>query len=253
MSENKAKVLLIVEGAKTDKKLMKKLFDIYGISATHSIVSYNTNIYTLYKKMFEDNAPEDMDIQNVLLSSLKEEDPHNADSIKILKDNYSDIILIFDLDPQDPEFSREHIEQMQDYFSESTDMGKLYINYPMVEAFYHMGVIPDETFYERIVNAEDIPDYKTTVSNETVKHDYRKFAVDKSECDHVIKQNIAKAYMLINNRIALDTKVHYNDIADKESDILKFQLNELETHSFIYVLCCCVFYICSYNPKLVYD
>ena len=35
---------------------------------------------------------------------------------------------------------------MAEYFTESSDMGKLYINYPMVEAFYHMKSIPDNDF-----------------------------------------------------------------------------------------------------------
>lgn len=34
-------------------------------------------------------------------------------------------------------FTPEKIKRMSDYFVESSDMGKLYLNYPMVEAFYH--------------------------------------------------------------------------------------------------------------------
>jgi hypothetical protein len=67
MYENKAKVLLIVEGERTDDKLMRHLFDIYGISDSHEIVPFRTNIYTLYKKMFIDDEPENLDVQNVLL------------------------------------------------------------------------------------------------------------------------------------------------------------------------------------------
>ena len=35
---------------------------------------------------------------------------------------------------------------MSCYFTESSEMGKLYLNYPMVEAFYHMKSIPDENY-----------------------------------------------------------------------------------------------------------
>ena len=51
MNSEKAKILLLVEGARTDTALMERLLSIYGISQRHKIVSYNTNLYTLYKKI----------------------------------------------------------------------------------------------------------------------------------------------------------------------------------------------------------
>ena len=45
MDNEKAKILVLVEGAKTDVNLMEKLFSIYGISERHTIVSYNTNMH----------------------------------------------------------------------------------------------------------------------------------------------------------------------------------------------------------------
>jgi len=91
--------------------------------------------------MFEDNDPSDMD----LLQLLKSREP---DPVKraLFDEFYSDILLIFDLDPHDPGFAPEKISRMAKYFVESSDMGKLYINYPMVEAFYHMASIPDPNF-----------------------------------------------------------------------------------------------------------
>ena len=50
---------------------MKKLLDIYRISADYSIVSYNTNIYNLYERMFFENEPESLD----LLQVMKEHEP----------------------------------------------------------------------------------------------------------------------------------------------------------------------------------
>ena len=142
MANQKAKILVLVEGAKTDLRLMKKLLTLYGIEKNHEIISYNTNIYTLYNKMFKDMKPDEVD----LLQLLKENEP-NQEKREIFDERYSDVLLVFDLDPQDPQFSAEKIIEMLEYFKESSDMGKLYINYPMVEAFYHMRSIPDEDFY----------------------------------------------------------------------------------------------------------
>ncbi len=248
MSDSKTKVLLIVEGEKTDVKLMNHLFNIYGIGETHSIVSYKTNIYTLYKQMFIDKSPDELDIQNILLENTTDEDER-----EILKDNYSDVIIVFDLDPQDSRFTKESITEMQGYFNESTDMGKLYINYPMVEAFYHMEHIPDENYYTRTVDMRVLIEktYKQLVNRENRNHDYNKYAVDLYECNTIIKQNVNKAYYIIRRENEEVKDVDYNSVAGKEMDILQSQLESI-CNGYVYVLCCCVFYICDFNSKLVY-
>ena len=148
---------------------MTHLLDMYGISRNHEIVSYNTNIYTLYREMFADGDPDNMDI-----------------------------LLIFDLDPQAPDYSADKIKEMQQYFTESSDMGKLYLNYPMVEAFYHMEEIPDSNYPDRTATLEELKkgEYKTRVNKENRNHDYTKFAVDRGECNIVIRQNIEKGFWL---------------------------------------------------------
>lgn len=86
MSRKTPKILILVEGAKTDVKLMKHLLDVYGISEHHQIVSYNTNIYTLYKEMFADNDPDSMDLLQVLKSR-----EHDMEKKKLFDEDYSDI------------------------------------------------------------------------------------------------------------------------------------------------------------------
>jgi hypothetical protein len=66
MDKSKAKILILVEGVRTDSRLMKHIFQIYGIDAKYEIVSYGTNIYVLYNEMFCDGKPEDMDILQIL-------------------------------------------------------------------------------------------------------------------------------------------------------------------------------------------
>jgi hypothetical protein len=48
MAEEKRKILVLVEGAKTDVALMERLLSAYQIDVKYEIVSYCTNIYTLY-------------------------------------------------------------------------------------------------------------------------------------------------------------------------------------------------------------
>ena len=102
MDNAKSKILVLVEGQKTDPKLMKHLLEVYGIDQSHEIVSYNTNIYTLYNEMFQDGDPDSLDILQILKEHEKD------DTIrKLLNQRFSDILLIFDLDPQDPLYPRK--------------------------------------------------------------------------------------------------------------------------------------------------
>ena len=220
MAEKKRKILVLVEGAKTDVALMERLFSIYQIDFKYEIVSYCTNIYTLYKEMFEDNDPDDMD----LLQLLKSREP---DLVKktLFDESYSDILLIFDLDPHDFGFTPEKIRHMAKYFVESSDVGKLYINYPIVEAFYHMTSIPDLNFntYNATLNELSAGTYKARVNRENRNHDYRKFAATKEECNIVIRQNISKAWLVVGDP--------EDDMPPSQAEILNTQLNSIQNEA----------------------
>lgn len=241
MAESLVKILILVEGASTDVKLMKHLLDTYGITRNHEIISYNTNIYTLYKEMFEDNDPDSIDLLQLLKS--REKDIHKKE---IFDEVYSDILLVFDLDPQDNQFSSSKITEMQNFFSESSDMGKLYINYPMVEAFYHMKSIPDDEYNSRMVTETELNNglYKARVNRENRDKDYRKFAVDRTECNIIIKQNLEKGRSLV-REFAENNKV------PSTINILNKQLDEYKINKSLYVLCTCVYYIAEFNSKLL--
>lgn len=228
---------MLVEGEKTDVKLMTHLLEVYGLNDGYEIVSYNTNIYTLYKQMFADHDPSSYDLVQV----LKEREPNSEKKI-IFDQTFSDILLVFDFDAHAPDFSPEKIREMVDYFHESSDMGKLYLNYPMVESFYHMQSIPDPNYYTYTASIPEGRQYKTRVS--CITGDQRKFATTKGECDVVIRQNIEKS-----NQI---TTSEGNDILPaSQKEILNVQLDSLLSTQNVFVLCTCPFYIVDYNPNLL--
>ena len=262
MFADKPKILMLVEGAKMEIKLMEHLLSVYGISQSHQIVSYNTSIYDLYAHMFVDTDPDDVD----LLQLLKERETDPAKK-KLFDDRYSDILLVFDLDPQDSRFSVEKITQMVSYFIESSDMGKLYLNYPMVEAFYHMSSIPDPAYFSYVASLEELQahKYKERVVAESRNHRLSKFAVDRNECNRlslvgsemcirdrcntVIEQNIEKAWWILNHAGRGKTE----QLLPEAADVLSAQMRELASVHCVFVLCTCVFYIPDYNPRLLHN
>ena len=240
MGNYKAKILVLVEGSRTDMRLMNHIFETYEIDAKYEIVSYNTNIYVLYNEMFYEGKPGDMDILQMLRACEQDESRK-----QIFDQDYTDIVLIFDLDPQDPQFTYDKITAMVDHFTESTDMGKLYLNYPMVEAFYHMTKIPDHDYNNRTVFLSELINhtYKSRVNTENRNRDYSKFAVTREECTIVIKQNIEKSCFIVNG---------VSDCALPEpSLILSKQIEMLSNHQKMHVLCTCVFFVADYDIKLL--
>lgn len=237
-------VLMIVEGEKADYKLMEHLLQLF-FEAKFYIVPYKTNIYALYD-MFKMNDLDDfeaLDTVQVLKSVQSDEQIR-----KELDKNFSDIILVFDFDPQDPNYSAEKILKLKSIFKESTDNGKLYLNYPMVEAFKHLSSVDDPNYLSLKVLYEDLKEkrYKQIVSDYTFQTDYKKF--DRKECLAVFRQNIVKAnYILYGVNALPSCEEEYFKIDLDE--ILNIQCKLLNDDRNFYVLCTCIFFLLDNKPK----
>lgn len=142
------KSLLIVEGNHEKNKLFWLLFNIFPEININmdDVWIYGTNIYMLYddiKAEYGDDWDElDVDLPYVI--SKKK----NFEKIQF-KNDYTNIIIVFDYEHQDTNFAEDKILRMQRYFIDSTDVGKLYINYPMIESYQDLFTLPDRTYAER--------------------------------------------------------------------------------------------------------
>lgn len=167
----RSQTLLIVEGNHEKNELFWLIFKCFpeiGIDMDNVWI-YGTNIYQLYEDIVKeygvDWAEEEQDIDLPFVIS-KKQTPNNLR----YKDDFTNIILVFDYERHDPYFSERKIVQMQNIFSDATDMGKLYINYPMIESYQHFKAIPDCDFAERKIPVSLQPGsrYKELVGRETV-------------------------------------------------------------------------------------
>lgn len=141
----KKRTLLIVEGQHEKYELMELLLKCFPeiYVKRENIEVFHTNIYILYEKIKE-VYNEDWDEQDVDLVMLIRDIKHYSQSFK--RSYFTDIIMIFDYERHDPNFSEDKICRMQKYFNDSIERGKLYINYPMVESYMHFPAWPDSTF-----------------------------------------------------------------------------------------------------------
>lgn len=156
--------LLIVEGKHEKNQLFWLIFQCFP---ELDIDIEDVWIYKLYEDIEKEYGAEwdEEDIDLPFVISKKEQSPTLC-----YKKDFTNVILVFDYERHDPQFSISKIEKMQKCFNDSTDMGKLYLNYPMNESYLHVKALPDITYIERKIPITLQPGdrYKGLVKKESV-------------------------------------------------------------------------------------
>lgn len=230
--------LLIVEGNHEKNQLFRSIFRCFPEIhiCMDNIWIYGTNIYMLYKDIEKQYGSEwgeqyeDIDLPFVI--SKKQ----NFEVLRY-KEDFTNIIIVFDYERHDDNFSEEKILKMQKYFSDAADMGKLYINYPMIESYQHLKMLPDEQYVMRKIPVSLQPgkEYKALVRKETViagvielpyKIDdllHEHFGV----CDEHIRSKCCKEILDIYDESDLDNKMQdilYGVINEPSLQTAKYQI-----------------------------
>lgn len=173
----RGQTLLIVEGNHEKEKLFRVIFKSFPelhMDMDNNVLVYGTNIYMLYLDLVREYGEDwwQTDVDLPFLVSRKKGEP-----IRRYKRDFNNIILIFDYDRHDPGFSEQKIVKMQEYFNDMADNGRLYLNYPMIEAYQHLKSMPDEEYSERIVSVTLQPGarYKELVKKDSGIKKYFEF------------------------------------------------------------------------------
>lgn len=237
-ARKRRKNLLIVEGNHEKNELFGLIFKCFpeiNIDM-EDIWIYGTNIYMLYEdivKEYEcDWNEQDVDLPYVI---SKKKDKDNIQ----YKNDFTNIILIFDYEHHDPNFDEDKILKMQKYFADSADVGKLYINYPMIESYQDFTSIPDNNFENSRISVILQPgaQYKSMVKDTVVAKsvDLRRkmreilierFAVeDNGICDNCVDEllKISSEHNLIT---AIEDKLN-NVVGVKNLNTAKYQFKDL--------------------------
>lgn len=152
-------ILFVFEGRKSEPQIFKALEYLYFNTRQTLVCSYGNNIYDLYRELSS------LDGAGDIVSLLRERDKDNTDSpfsTETKSSDFSEIFLFFDYDFQNRNLTLEQmnkrISEMLGMFSDETDTGKLYINYPMVEAIRYTKKLPDEDFVEYTITRKECQD-----------------------------------------------------------------------------------------------
>lgn len=212
-------ILFIFEGEKREPELFQSIETLFFKDKQTIVCSFGNNIYELYRELSDyDGAG---DLVSILREKYKEQ-KYSPFSNVVSSSDFSEIYLIFDFDFQNrnitlTEMNRQ-ISEMLELFDDETANGKLYINYPMVEAIRYTKILPDSEYYDYTVSrekcqnasfkelADDFSDYK---SLDFLTLNTRRPATKKEiesrrlNWKLLVNQNVAKANLICNGSLTI--------------------------------------------------
>lgn len=235
MASSSKNILLIVEGEVDETGFIDVAKTICFNDTIVMYFVYGTSIYELYEELRDD---EYIDIKNLLKVKAK----GDPDKVCTLSNKFSDIYLIFDLDPHYHKYSPDSIMEMLQYFKDSMNQGRLYINYPMMQSYKHFSKFPSAKYKDLDVYVCDCSRYKDTVDKESCIKDLKRYNFEL--ISQIVKHNVFKCNYILSQRYET---VDYNDYRNFDfSKILALQLLKIKNSEKLYVLNTSVFMIIDY-------
>lgn len=177
-------ILFIFEG-KDDKTYFESIKRLFFPEKSETFVcTYNSNIYSLYTKLKNHDALNgklEVDTVSVFKEILIEKGDNTLKDIR--EDEVSEIYLFFDYDFQEKsrtlEENNKRLSEMLEYFTDETDNGKLYINYPMVESLRYTKELPDNDYWHYTVSRQKCQE-------DNFKHQVHEFSFYKSNLEYLV-------------------------------------------------------------------
>ncbi|MDO4803427.1 MAG: hypothetical protein Q4A32_01240 [Lachnospiraceae bacterium] len=217
---NRNQTLILVEGKHEKGVLLTMLLRAFPEIPIRleNVHIYSTDIYDLYHAIEKEYGVEwydeddRIDVNLPLLISRRE-------GLSPPLDNrvFTNVLLMFDFEHHDNNYSDDKVKRLQHHFSNATEDGILYINYPMIEAYQHMERIPDPDYLARMISISygKGSDYKNLVKRNSAicgllgyyEKSYKRIKERASQLPDSEAYSIREALMRLS-----DQKTLYSDI-----------------------------------------
>ena len=256
MVHSQNKVLLIVEGKKTEPRVFEQIEKVkWNETSCLQIVHLGTNIYSLYQTIenlnadFEDDSTSTIEVLKQILKDNK-----RIEDLSKLDQKYPYIYLLFDFEYQDNHYEekQEILLKMMSYFSDETDNGLLLINYPMIESFRdYKEPLPYVNYKELTVTVELVRElkYKSLVDKRGTAKNYSKYCLKDFEL--IFIQNLMKANYVVNGKYEIPEYDEFVELVEGKN-ILDGEFKYINDKGEISILCTSIFILVYYFGKKYY-
>lgn len=246
-------IAVIYEGNKTERILIENLKKIFFLNRANIVfVGFpaGQNIYMLWKQIQKDEYETD------LIELIREYNRDAAEKLKgYSRDDFSEIYLFFDYDGHNCNLSATDpdgtavLGEMLETFDNETELGKLYINYPMVEAIRDNK--KEDCCYRRCsVSLEEAGKYKNIVSDMKEFQDFRKYTYE--DWQYLCQQAIRKANCIVQGKYETAS---YKELFQylSQQDIYQSQQKNFVSKGEIAILSSVPLFLLEYFPGTFYE
>ncbi|MCZ4294509.1 hypothetical protein [Vibrio sinaloensis] len=233
MTKAKSNILCIFEGEKREVGYFESMKQHFfgGQSIVHCC--YGNDLYELEKILSDDEDPESLDIFEVLkehnqVTSNNAVNNNNDIFNNFSRDSFNQVYLFFDFEYHDNNYSPEKIKSLVSLFNEETELGKLFISYPMVEAVRDIPCY--QTYHTYTVTLQDAKSSSYKASSATKSKDFvNPKAITEQNWIKLVNATAAKMNYVVHKNV---NKGQFVD----QDEILGVQLSAIDLNANMYVL-----------------
>lgn len=249
LSPNRDKILVLVEGKKTEVSFLSRYFTLAlgdEWNKEIDVIPFEINIYAFWSAVSSLDSS-DFSTIDVLKGLFK----RDSEKLEVLKGKFPYIFLIFDFDIHNKDsqktiFDKEQYNQnisilrnMTSTFNNETDKGLLLIDYPMCESYRDIDFKDPKVFEFRMFNLEESEPYKNIVAERGNTLDISEYK--KKRFDLIISSNIKKLNKLYKNDYSIPDYASFVYMVTNSSETLNKQISTYEETKYFLVLNCMVF------------
>lgn len=215
----------IVEGEAREPQIIDNISRVFFSHKNYKIITLpaGENIYMLWKQLKEDNF--DTDVIEVLRESNSNIE---RQLFGLSRDDFSEVYLFFDYDAHQTNLEKgvdeDVISQMLNSFDNETENGKLYINYPMVEALrdYEPGKCGNGN--DCFIEIQKFGDYKNTSAARAYNPHFKEY--DISIWKDIIDVFVMKLSCLYDLSDIMEYKQYSEEVSPSEIYFLETKEDE---------------------------
>lgn len=230
----KEHVILLITNRQEEDIIVRHIMSKCNITEEFNVWSYSASLMEIYNWIYDVDGKEVEKCQFINVFRKQEK----SVKYKVLcQQNFTEIILSYDLSDLDYDDDKEKIYKLLKYFNNIRKNGKLFINYPTIEAFYHTEEFHKGDFENREIGEKDISvdSYRMIVGGEIGFPDWNMYNEDIIY--ELMKRNLKKCYNIISKQCWPNREQEdYRSIIDF-AIIFKKQIKHFHNNEKMPILC----------------